>query len=37
MPRSRRAPEFAEKHGFTDPMLVQFRRFLGDLAQNMLS
>ena len=25
--------EFAEKHGFTDPLLVQFGRFLGDLAQ----
>jgi peptide/nickel transport system permease protein len=24
--------EFAEKHGFNDPLIVQFGRFLGDLA-----
>jgi hypothetical protein len=29
--------EFAQKHGFTDPLLVQFGRFLGDLARNLLS
>jgi peptide/nickel transport system permease protein len=29
--------ELAEKHGFNDPLLEQFGRFLGDLAQNMLS
>ena len=29
--------EFAERHGFTDPLLVQFGHFLGDLAGKMLS
>jgi peptide/nickel transport system permease protein len=29
--------EFAEKHGFNDPLIEQFGRFLGDPARNMLS
>jgi predicted RNase H-like HicB family nuclease len=28
--------EFAEKHGFTDPLLVQFGRFLGDRTKHAI-